>query len=154
MNHFRFQILDFRFILVTLVVGFTLSSCQKNEPTFYMQDLEGVWLQDNDASIGHYVHFTSEQSDEAGYLYGREWTTSDDKSEQDLLDQRKKDGFPGNGWFKYELLTDGQLTEIHLMKNGSAEIPKVYVVTKLNANTLEYHEKDRANNKFSFTKAE
>lgn len=148
------KISNFKFILIALVAGVALNSCQKNEPAFYMQDLEGIWLENNDATFGHYVHFTSEQSDEAGYLYGREWTTSDDKSEQDLLNQRAKDGFPGNGWFKYELLTDGTLTEIHLMKNGGAEIPKVYVVTKLNATTLEYHEKDRTNYKFSFTKAE
>jgi len=148
------HISNLKLLLVVALVGVVFSSCQQNEPTFYVKDLQGLWLQDNDTTFGHYVRFTEEQSDEAGYLYGREWTTSDDKHEQDLIDQRAKDGFPGNGWFKYELLTNGTLTEIHLMKNGGAEIPKVYVVSKLNATTLEYYEKEHTSSKFSFTKAE
>ena len=144
----------FRFFLVALIAVLAFSSCQKTEPTFYMQDLEGLWLQDNDTTVGHYVHFTSEQSDETGFLLAREWTTSDDKHEQDLLDQRTKDGFPGNGWFKYEMTTNGTLTEIHLMKNGGADIPKVYVVSLLTSTKLEYYEKEFTSNKFKFTKVE
>ncbi|MBO7455250.1 MAG: hypothetical protein J6T76_02485, partial [Paludibacteraceae bacterium] len=104
----------------------------------------------------HYVRFTTEQSDEAGYLYGREWNDDeweDEGSYEDfLIEQREKQGFPGNGWFKYEFKTTGDLTEIHLMDNGSAEIPKIYIVSILNDGNLEYYEKDRPNWKYTFTK--
>ena len=43
----------------------------------------------------------------------------------------------GNGWFKYKLVKS-DLTEIHLMDNGGADIPKVYVVVKLNEYELQY----------------
>jgi len=73
--------------------------------------------------------------------------------EQDILDAREALGHPGNGWFKYDLKTsDGNLTEIHLMDNEGAEIPKVYIVSKLKDGALEYYEKDHASIKYSFTK--
>ena len=124
------------------------------EPSWNVSDLQGLWLENNDTNFGHYVRFTSEQSDEAGFLLAREWTTSDDKHEQNLLDQRTKDGFPGNGWFKYQLESNVKLKDIHLTKNGGAEIPKYYKISKLNATKLEYYEIDQPSNKFSFTKAE
>ena len=59
----------------------------------------------------------------------------------------------GNGWFKYLFETANQkLTEIHLMDNGGAEIPKIYVVTKLNSTTLEYYEKDHKAITYRFQK--
>ena len=45
----------------------------------------------------------------------------------------------GNGWFKYKLVKS-DLTEIHLMDNGGADIPKVYVVQKLTDTELEYRD--------------
>ena len=142
----------FSLALVALV-AVAFSSCQKNEPVFYLQDLQGLWLEKGDTVVGHYVRFTEEKSDENPYLLGREWTTSDDKHEEDLINQRTKDGHPGNGWFQYDLKTDGTLTEIHLMKNGGAEIPQVFIVSVLTETSLEYYEKDNKDWKYTFTKA-
>ena len=38
------------------------------------------------------------------------------------------------------------------MDNGGAEIPKVYVVSKLTSSELSYYEKDYTSNKFNFSK--
>ena len=143
----------FYYLALVALVAVAFSSCQKNEPTFYLQDLQGLWLEKGDTVVGDYVRFTDEKSDENPYLLGREWTTSQDRHEEDLINQRTKDGHPGTGWFKYELKTDGTLTEIHLMKNGGAEIPQVFVVSKLTATALEYYEKDNKDWKYSFTRA-
>jgi hypothetical protein len=91
------------------------------------------------------VRFTTEQSDETGYLDGREWDEAEDSYEEDLQPY-------GNGWFKYQFKTQGDLTEIHLMDNGGADIPKEYIVSKLTDTELQYYEKDRKSNSFSFTK--
>lgn len=136
--------------LFAAVIGLTVCSCNPNKPTFYLQDLQGLWQENN---TEHFVRFTTEQSDEAGYLYGREWDEAEDIYEQDLLDYLTKYGIHGNGWFKYLFETnDQQLTEIHLMDNGGAEIPKIYIVTKLTSTTLEYYEKDHKSISFSFQK--
>ena len=113
-----------------------------NKPEYQLSDLQGLWLENN---TEHYVRFTKEQSDETGYLYGREWDEAEDITEDDLLPK-------GNGWFKYLFETTGSLTEIHLMDNGGAEIPKVYVVTVLTDTELSYYEKDHKSIKFSFSK--
>ena len=114
----------------------------KTTPSYQLSDLQGLWQENN---TEHYVRFTKEQSDETGYLYGREWDEAEDITEDDLLPK-------GNGWFKYLFETTGSLTEIHLMDNGGAEIPKVYVVTVLNDTELSYYEKDHKSIKFNFTK--
>ena len=135
---------SFKFILIALV-GLSLASCDmfnKNTPSYQLSDLQGLWEENN---TQHYVRFTTEQSDERGYLYGREWDEAQDITEADLQPK-------GNGWFKYLFETSGSLTEIHLLDNGGAEIPKVYVVTKLTTDELEYYEKDQKSNKFYFSK--
>lgn len=114
----------------------------RNTPEYQLSDLQGLWQENN---TEHYVRFTTEQSDETGYLYGREWDEAEDIFEEDLQPQ-------GNGWFKYLFETSGSLTEIHLMDNGGAEIPKVYVVSKLTDTALEYYEKEQKSVKFYFTK--
>jgi hypothetical protein len=128
------------------ILGVALSSCSLigggETPSYRVSDLQGLWQENN---TEHFVRFTTEQSDETGYLYGREWDEAEDVYEEDLVPQ-------GNGWFKYKLETKGDLTEIHLMDNGGAEIPKNYVVSKLNSTDLEYYEKDRKTNKFYFSK--
>lgn len=125
----------------------------RTTPEYQLSDLQGLWLENN---TEHYVRFTTEQSDETGYLYGREWDEADwydEGSYEDfLIEQRNKQGYPGNGWFKYLFETSGSLTEIHLLDNGGAEIPKVYVVSKLNDTALEYYEKEQKSVKFYFTK--
>ena len=142
---------NLKFILIALV-GVALCSCNlfnKNTPEYKLADLQGLWQENN---TEHFVRFSTEKSDENPYLLGREWDEAEDVSESDLLDQRAQDGFPGNGWFKYWLEKEGELTEIHLMNNGGAEIPKVYVVTKLTDTDLEYYEKNRKSSKFFFSK--
>ena len=76
----------------------------------------------------------------------------EDVTEQDLLDTWTQSGIRGNGWFQYKFETNGNLTEIHFMDNGGAEIPKVYVVSVLTDTKLEYYEKDYTSNKFYFSK--
>ena len=131
-------------ILLLALVGIALAGCNLfNKPTeFQLSDLQGLW-QENKTM--HYVRFTTENSEETGYLYGREWDEADDVFEEDLV-------FHGNGWFKYKFEKNGDLTEIHLMDNGGAEIPKVYVVTLLTDTELSYYEKDHKSIKFSFSK--
>ena len=125
----------------------------KTTPSYSLSDLQGLWQENN---TEHYVRFTKEQSDETGYLYGREWDEAewyDEGSYEDfLIEQRNKQGYPGNGWFKYQFKSTGDLTEIHLMDNGGAEIPKIYVVSKLTDTDLVYYEKEYPSIKFNFTK--
>lgn len=129
--------------LVALVaIAFTGCKENTNEPEFRLTDLQGLWLEDN---TEHYVRFTDEKSDETDYLYGREWHEDEDYTEVDLKPY-------GMGWFKYKFEKNGNLTEIHLMDNGGAEIPKIYVVTKLTDDDLEYYEKDYKSNKYSFSR--
>ena len=126
-------------------VAVALASCDmfnKTTPSYQLSDLQGLWQENN---TEHYVRFTKEQSEETGYLYGREWDEAEDITEDDLLPK-------GNGWFKYLFETTGNLTEIHLMDNGGAEIPKVYVVTVLTDTELSYYEKEHKSIKFSFSK--
>lgn len=156
-----------KLLLFAATIAVVLSSCNPfggKEPNFQLSDLQGLWLQNGDTTIGHYVRFTNEQSNEAGYLYGREWTESDDVFEEDLRYFRVDSTYvgdslvldsvaiPGNGWFKYQLESKGDLHEIHLMSNDGAEIPKEYVVTVLTSTELVYHEKDKENWKTSFVK--
>ncbi|MBO5553698.1 MAG: hypothetical protein IJ718_03580 [Paludibacteraceae bacterium] len=134
----------FRFLLIA-VLGIAMASCSmigNNDPEYRVADLQGLWQENN---TEHYVRFTTEQSDEAGYLYGREWDEAEDIFEADLQKY-------GNGWFKYLLEKTGNLTEIHLMDNGGAEIPKTYVVTKLTDTDLEYYEKEHKAITFKFQK--
>ncbi|MBQ5379237.1 MAG: hypothetical protein IKQ50_03980 [Paludibacteraceae bacterium] len=134
-------------LALVALVGIAFSSCsmiggRDKEPSYQLSSLQALWQENNTL---HYVRFTTQQSDETNYLYGREWDEAEDVYEEDLLPK-------GNGWFKYKFESNGSLTEIHLMDNGGAEIPKVYVVTKLTSTDLEYYEKDRASNKFYFSK--
>ena len=134
-------------LALVALVGIAFSSCsmiggRDKEPSYQLSSLQALWQENNTL---HYVRFTTQQSDETNYLYGREWNEAEDVYEEDLLPK-------GNGWFKYKFESNGSLTEIHLMDNGGAEIPKVYVVTKLTSTDLEYYEKDRTSNKFYFSK--
>lgn len=114
-------------ILAVIIIAMTSCFNTSEEPTFVEADLLGLWQEKGTEA---YVRFTSEKDDTGAYKYGREWDESEDTLESDLLPY-------GNGWFKYKLVKS-DLTEIHLMDNGGAELPKVYVVTKLTAGNLEY----------------
>lgn len=134
----------FYYLALVALVAIAFTGCKENtnEPEFRLIDLQGLWLEDN---TEHYVRFTDEKSDETDYLYGREWHEDEDCTEADLKPY-------GMGWFKYKFEKNGNLTEIHLMDNGGAEIPKIYVVTKLTDDDLEYYEKDYKSNKYSFSR--
>ena len=147
MKNFKFQISNFKFIASAIIICIAFSSCsmiggKDKEPSYQLSSLQALWQENN---TEHFVRFTTEQSDETSYLYGREWDEAEDVFEEDLLPY-------GNGWFKYKFESNGKLTEIHLMDNDGSEIPKVYVVTKLTSTDLEYYEKDRSSNKFYFSK--
>ena len=118
-----------------------MTSCfgSSEEPTFVENDLLGLW---QETGTEAYVRFTSEKDETGEYKYGREWDESEDIFESDLLPY-------GNGWFKYKLV-QSDLTEIHLMDNGGAEVPKIYVVTKLTDTELQY--KDNFGTTHSFDK--
>ena len=88
----------------------------------------GKWQHTLD--IGWYRVYTMEPAGNE-YYWGREWNTSEDIFEEDLMPY-------GNGWFKYKLDTPNKLTEIHLMDNGGAELPKIYDVLKLTESELQY----------------
>jgi hypothetical protein len=132
-----------------VMAGCSLFGGGDNEPEFRLADLQGLWQRNN---TQEFIRFTTEQSDEAGYFLGCEWDEAEDVTEQDRIDARNELGFPGNGWFKYEFKTTGDLTEIHLMDNGGAEIPKVYVVSKLTDTDLVYYDKDYKDKKHYFIK--
>ena len=112
---------------VLAIVAMVMISCQVDKPTFQEADLLGLWQEDGTEA---FVRFTAEKDSTGEYKYGREWDESDDMSESDLKPY-------GNGWFKYKLVKS-DLTEIHLMDNGGAEIPKVYTVLHLTEDALEY----------------
>ena len=150
---------NFRLLLI-VIVGAAFAACSGfgNKPEFRLSDLQGLWLEDK-ANIEHYVRFTTEQSDEAGYLFGREWHAEQDVKETDLYvyvkDSLGNDSLiHGNGWFQYALESNGQLTEIHFMENGGAEIPKVYVVSMLTDTRLEYYNKEYPEFKSYFNRAD
>ena len=142
---------DFRFILLA-VLAMAFAGCNMlspEKPDYRISDLQGLWEENN---TQHYVRFTTERTEEYPYFYGREWDEAEDVYERDLLDYLAEYGIHGNGWFEYKFETNGNLTEIHLMDNGGAEIPKVYVVTALTDTKLEYYEKDFKSNKYYFSK--
>ena len=146
--NFKFQISNFKFLLVVLV-GLAVGSCSflggDKEPLYQLSDLQGLWVENG---TEHYVRFTTEKSDETDYLYGYEWDEADEVMEEDVLQD-----VHGNGWFKYWFeTTNGGLHELHLMTNGGAVIPKEYIVSKLTDTELEYYEKDNKNWKYSFTR--
>ena len=120
------------FISVLALLALTMTACfgpgpKPEEVEFKQADLLGLWQEQNTEV---FVRFTNEADESGEYHYGREWDESEDVFESDLKPY-------GNGWFKYKLVkTD--LTEIHLMDNGGADIPKVYQVLKLTAGELQY----------------
>jgi len=129
------------FILVALcavVVAFSACSLFGNKDvTFSESDLIGTW-QENGTEA--FVRFLSERAD-SEYKYGYEWDEADEVFPEDLVKY-------GNGWFKWKLVK-ADLTEIHLMDNGGAEIPKVYTVTKLTDTELQYKDDYKVTHTFS-----
>ena len=127
-------------IALVAMVGAVVASCSLGtEPTFQENDLLGLWQEDDK---GAFVRFTAEKDSTGVYKYGCEWNEGEGVFESDLTTY-------GNGWFKWKLVK-ADLTEIHLMENGGAELPKVYTVSKLTDTELQY--KDDFKNVHSFQK--
>ena len=125
---------------ILAVISVVMTSCWEvpaPEVVFNEADLLGLWQEEGTEA---YVRFTSEQDETGEYKYGREWEESEDVYEEDLQQY-------GNGWFKYKLVKS-DLTEIHLMDNGGADIPKVYVVVKLTDAELEYRDEYKITHRF------
>lgn len=117
-----------------------VASCSLGpEPTFQENDLLGLWQEDGKEA---FVRFTADKDSTGVYKYGCEWNEGEGVSESDLTKY-------GNGWFKWKLVK-ADLTEIHLMENGGADIPKVYTVRKLTDTELLYE--DDFKNVHSFQK--
>ena len=112
---------------VVAIVAMMMTSCQMEKPSFQEADLLFLW---KDAGQEAFVRFTTEADPTGEYKYGREWNEGEGTFESDLKQY-------GNGWFKYKLVQN-DLKEIHLMDNGSAEIPKVYIVLQLTEDVLKY----------------
>ena len=149
------------YLALVALVSIAFTSCEmmnggkKNDPEYRLSDLQALWQ--NTSKKTHYVRFTDEASDETKYFLGREWDDSewDDPDmtfEEFLIWNRQQLGHPGNGWFKYWFESNGGLHELHLMDNQGADIPKEYIVSVLTDTKLEYYEKDKKNNKFTFEK--
>ena len=127
-------------IALVAMVGAVVASCSLGtEPTFQENDLLGLWQEDGKEA---FVRFTAEKDSTGVYKYGCEWNEGEGVFESDLTTY-------GNGWFKWKLVK-ADLTEIHLMENGGADIPKVYTVRKLTDTGLQ--DKDDFKNVHSFKK--
>lgn len=128
-------------IALVALVGALMAACTPVEPAFDEANLIGYW-QENGTEA--FVRFTTEKSND-GYQYGYEWNEDeeDEVLESDVLADRY-----GNGWFKWQLVKSN-LTEIHLMTNGGADIPKIYTVTKLTETELQYRDDYKKTHSFS-----
>ena len=102
----------------------------------------GKWR--HTADTGWYRVYTTEPAGD-DYYWGREWNTSDDIFEEDLLPY-------GNGWFKWKKEND-ELLELHMTDNRGAAVPREYKMLKLNSNTMNYRE-TIDHEKHSFRKCE
>ena len=97
-------------------MGAVVASCSLGtEPTFQENDLLGLWQEDGKEA---FVRFTAEKDSTGVYKFGYEWDEGDGVFESDRTNIDSK---YGNGWFKWKLVK-ADLTEIHLMENGGAEM--------------------------------
>ena len=123
----------------TLLLGviIALASCQQQSVNFSESDLYGTWQEDGTEA---YVRFLTAAEDtiDGEYKFGYEW----DVKPEDLI-------YHGNGWFKWKLV-EAELTELHLMDNQGAPIPKIYTVSKLTSTEMLL--KDNYKREHSFNK--
>lgn len=150
------------FITTILAVLVCFVSCQKTTTTYSPEDLVGRWqapsMSQPDDTLQFRVFLAETASDEPEYRYGYEWDMGDHEgwdetkgTYEDFLLTKGNDGeYHGNGWYKWKLATNGDLTIINLMHNGGADIPKTYTVTTLTNTDLSF--KDSFGKIHSFTK--
>ena len=110
-----------------LLLCLAFVSCGEKEKEFDSSLLPGKWNQG--------AYYEVYKSNGTGYT----WDEADDVTE----DEAKK--------MKWTLDKD-ELTQIHIMEIGGAEIPKVYTVTELTSTTFKY--KNNYGDSYSFTRIE
>lgn len=113
-------------VLCFVSIALLSTSCTKEEDKDFDQQL----------LLGKWVSGTDFYRYDAGGT-GVNWDTADDVKES----EGKK--------FTWTLVKE-DLTHIHIMDSGEAEVPKVYTVTELSATTLSY--KDDFGNSHTYTK--
>ena len=149
-------------IATVLAIMACLVSCQKST-TYSSDDLIGRWQAPSASlpndTLQYRVFLADKDSEEPEYRFGYEWDMGDHQGwddsketyEEYLLKPISEDGdYHGNGWYKWKLDPDGELTIIYLLRNGGAELPKVYTVTILTNSSLSF--KDGLGVVHSFTK--
>ena len=90
----------------------------------------GKWQHTLD--IGWYRVYTMEPAGN-DYCWGREWNTSEDIFEEDLIPY-------GNGWFMWKK-NGNNVVEVHMTDNHTASIPHEYEVLELSSEKMQYIEK-------------
>lgn len=118
-------------IMIVALIGTITTACfGPSEPrdSFNESNLLGTWQEDGTEAFMRFLSATEEPMVDE-YKFGYEWDEADDVHPEDLKHK-------GNGWFKWKLV-QSDLTQIHLMDNGGADIPKIYTVKKLNSVDLE-----------------
>ena len=137
----------FRLVLMALV-SIAFIGCEmfnKKDDPLSQTALHGLWLEEG---TQHYMRFLTQKADTATFEWGKEWDVA-----QKVTEDRLKDY--GNGWFKYELKyvnKQNKMTQIHMMDNGGAEIPQVYIVTPLNNKRLEFYKEGYSKEKQYYNK--
>lgn len=121
MKNIKYLLYGCCLILICLVVA----SCGEKEKNFDDSLIPGRWKQ------GEY--FEVYKADGTGYT----WNEAEDVHE----DEAKKMTWKLEG---------EELTQIHIMESGAAEVPKFYTVTELTSTTFKY--KNNSGTSYSFTR--
>ncbi|MCQ2348051.1 MAG: hypothetical protein MJZ65_02565 [Paludibacteraceae bacterium] len=123
--------------LLTLctVLMFVVTGCKEGEVEDPETMLVGYWQRTNTNQYVRFMHDDGEMRD--GYYLGYEWDEDDEVYEDDLWNYM----YHGNSWFEWYTTVDNKdnkLTQIHLMDNGGADIPRIYTITTLTETTLSF----------------
>lgn len=119
-----------------IVLMLVVTGCKKKDEVKDPETmLVGYWQRSNTKEYIRFMRDNKEMKD--GYYLGYEWNENQDVYESDLWDYM----YHGNSWFEWYTTVDkkdNKLTQIHLMDNGGADIPKVYTITTLTETTLSF----------------
>lgn len=114
------------FLVACVSAAVLMTSCEKEDEFFDETLLYGKWV-----SGTVYYKYLSDGN-------GSTWDTSDDVTEAEAQS------------FTWTLV-QSDLTHIHILETGSADVPKQYKVTELTASTLKYTD-EKGGVVYSFTK--
>lgn len=119
--------------IICFVLSFGFYSC--NPITYNNTDLIGTWRCASEGlqPEGNYMYyvFSAEKTNDTTYpYYGKTWDEGDGVYEDQLTEK-------GNGWFKWGI-SGRDLSEIHFMEYGWADIPKIYTIKLLTETTFTY----------------